>query len=90
MIFLSVFPDHGHSIDGVALAAAIKDGGRLVRYRHGQGMAPVPPYPWGGGKTGDEFQGWVGYILQPFKTTSSKQGVQEIQGCMIFEQVCKK
>ena len=48
-------------------------GGRL----DGAGKARplwVPPYPRGGGKTGGVFQGWVGYILQPFKTTSSKQG----------------
>ena len=54
-------------------------GGRL----DGAGRARplwVPPTPRGGGKTGGVFQGWVGYILQPFKTTSSKQGVQEKHG----------
>ena len=64
-------------------------GGRL----DGAGKARplwVPPYPRGGGKTGGVFLGRVGYISQPFKTTSSEQGVQEKQGGMIFEQVCKK
>ena len=54
------------------------------------GPGDYPPYPWGGGKIGGVFLGRVGYISQPFKTTSSKQGVQEKQGGMIFEQVCKK
>ena len=54
------------------------------------GTGDYPPYPWGGGKTGGVFLGRVGYISQPFKTTSSEQGVQEKQGGMIFEQVCKK
>ena len=53
--------------------------------------AATPPHPRGGGKTGGVFLGRVGYISQPFKTTSSEQGgVQEKQGGMIFEQVCKK
>ena len=70
---------------------AIKDGGRRAAGRCRQGKAALgTPYPRGGGKTGGVFQGWVGYILQPFKTTSSKQGVQEKQGGMIFEQVCEK
>lgn len=54
------------------------------------GPATTPPLPPGGGKTGGAFLGRVGYISQPFKTTSSKQGVEEKQGGMIFEQVCKK
>ena len=54
------------------------------------GPGDYPPYPWGGGKTGGVFLDRVGYISQPFKTTSSEQGVQEKQGGMIFEQVCKK
>ena len=63
--------------------------GLLVVCRTGPAPGPTP-YPWGGGKRGGAFLGGIGYILQPFKTTSSKQGVQEKQGGMIFEQVCKK
>ena len=44
------------------------------------GTGDYPPYPRGGGKTGGVFLGRVGYISQPFKTTSSEQGVQEKQG----------
>ena len=54
------------------------------------GTGDYPPLPPGGGKTGGVFLGRVGYISQPFETTFSKQGVQEKQGGMIFEQVCKK
>ena len=54
------------------------------------GPGDYPPYPWGGGKTGGVFLAEVGYISQPFETTSSKQRVQEKQGGMIFERVCKK
>ena len=54
------------------------------------GPGDYPPYPGGGGKTGGVFLGRVGYISQPFKTSSSEQGVQEKQGGMNFEQVCKK
>lgn len=63
--------------------------GLLVVCRTGPAPGPTP-YPRGGGKSGGAFLGGIGYILQPFKTTSSKQGVQEKQGGMIFEQVCKK
>ena len=55
------------------------------------GSGDHPPIPPGGGKTGGVFLAGVGHISQPFKTTSSEQGgVQEKQGGMIFEQVCKK
>ena len=81
-----VCANYGHRAEGMAN----KDGWRLgwVSFRGMQ--IPATPYPWGGGKTGGVFLGRVGYISQPFKTTSSKQGVQEKQGGMIFEQVCKK
>ena len=61
--------------------------GGLRRAKPGPVTTPLPP---GSGKTGGVFLGRVGYISQPFKTTSSEQGVQEKQGGMIFEQVCKK
>ena len=38
------------------------------------GPGDHPPIPPGGGKTGGVFLAGVGYISQPFKTTSSKQG----------------
>ena len=76
--------------DGAALAGAIKDGGRRGGPSTGKAV-PGTPYPRGGGKTGGVFQSWVGYILQPFKTTFSKQGgTGKTGGGMIFEQVCKK
>ena len=58
---------------GAALAGAIKDGWQLGGHATGKAV-PGAPYPRGGGKTGGVFEGWVGYISQPFKTTSSKQG----------------
>lgn len=77
-------------LPGVACAWALRTAaGLLGTCREGPDPGPTP-YPRGGGKTGGAFQGWVGYISQPFKTTSSKQGVQEKQGGMIVEQVCKK
>ena len=69
---------------------ANKDGGRLGGAPLRWMLIQAAPYPWGGGKTGGVFLGRVGYISQPFKTNSSKQGVEEKQGGMIFEQVCKK
>ena len=50
----------------------------------------LPPPTPGWRKNRGRVPGRVGYISQPFKTTSSKQGVQEKQGGMIFEQVCEK
>ena len=47
------------------------------------------PYPGGGGKPGGVVLGRVGYISQPFKTTSSKQGVQEKQGGMNLSRSAK-
>ena len=45
------------------------------------GRSPgVHPTPGGAGKTGGACLGGIGYILQPFKTTSSKHGVEEKQG----------
>ena len=76
----------GHRATGMAN----KDGGRLGGVPFRGTPIPATPYPWGGGKTGGVFLGRVGYISQPFKTTSSKQGAEEKQGGMIFEQVCKK
>ena len=86
---LLVCANYGHRdaaqvINPCARRAACWFGERIA------GPGDHPPYPWGGGKTGGVFLGRVGYISQPFKTTSSKQGVQEKQGGMIFEQVCKK
>ena len=80
-----MYPNHGQ-LDG---GRAIKDGGRRGGPSTGKAV-PGAPYPRGGGKTGGVFLAGVGYISQPFKTTSSKQGVEEKQGGMIFEQVCKK
>lgn len=69
----------------------IEDAGVAAGGSSGQGRFPVPPpTPGGGGKSGGLAWKGVGYISQPFKTTSSEQGVQEKQGGMIFEQVCKK
>ena len=82
-----VCANYGHRATGMAN----KDGGRLGGVPFRGTPIPATPYPWGGGKTGGVFLGRVGYISQPFKTTSSEQGgVQEKQGGMIFEQVCKK
>lgn len=78
--------NYGHRAAGMAN----KDGGRLGGAPPGNTDPGHHPTPGGGGKTGGVFLGRVGYISQPFKTTSSKQGVQEKQGGMIFEQVCKK
>ena len=83
---LLVCANYGHRATGMAN----KDGGRLGGVPFRGTPVPATPYPWGGGKTGGVFLGRVGYISQPFKTTSSEQGVQEKQGGMIFEQVCKK
>lgn len=49
-----------------------------------------PTTPRGGGKSGGLARSGVGYIFQPFETSSSKQGVQEKQGGMIFEQTSEK
>ena len=81
-----VCANYGHRAEGMA----IKDGGRLAVCPSGECRSRPPPYLGGGGKTWGVFLCRVGYISQPFKTTSSKQGVQEKQGGMIFEQVCKK
>ena len=81
-----VCANYGHRAAGMDN----KDGGRLGGAPFRGKPIPATPYPRGGGKTGGVFLGRVGYISQPFETTSSEQGVQEKQGGMIFEQVCKK
>ena len=78
--------NYGH----LAMPLANKDGGRLGGCPSWGFRLRSPHHLRGGGKTGGVFLGRVGYISQPFKTTSSEQGVQEKQGGMIFEQVCKK
>ena len=60
----------GHRATGMAN----KDGGRLAGGLPGEGVPGPDPLPPGGGKTGGVFLGRVGYISQPFKTTSSEQG----------------
>ena len=80
--------DTWHGAWAIGKGRGRADGGLL---RAKPGPVTTPPIPPGGGKTGGVFLAGVGYISQPFKTTSSEQGgVQEKQGGMIFEQVCKK
>ena len=63
-------PNYGHRAAGMDN----KDGGRLGGVPFRGKLIPGPPTPGGGGKTGGVFLGRVGYISQPFKTTSSEQG----------------
>lgn len=65
-----VCANYGHR----AADMANKDGGRLGGVPLRGMPIQVTPYPRGGGKTGGVFLGWVGYISQPFETTSSEQG----------------
>ena len=63
-----------HAITGRGVCRSIKDGGGAAGGLPDMACAGPHPLPTGAGKTGGVFLGGIGYILQPFKTTSSKQG----------------